>query len=86
MGYYPQQIRELEETINNADCDSVIIGSPIDLGRLIEINKPSTYVLYDLVDMGRPYLRERIEEFISQSMQRSAEEGVEAGRIEGSCP
>lgn len=86
MGYYPQQIRELEETINNADCDSVIIGSPIDLGRLIEINKPSTYVLYDLVDMGRPYLRERIEEFISQSMQRSAEKGVEAGRIEGSCP
>ena len=71
MGYYPQQIRELEETINNADCDSVIIASPIDLGRIIRINKPSTYVLYDLVDMDRPYLREKIEEFISKSISMS---------------
>ena len=65
MGYYPEQIRELEETINRADCDSVVIASPIDLRRLISINKPSTYVLYDLVDMDQPLLREKIEEFIS---------------------
>ena len=65
MGYYPEQIRELEETINRADCDSVVIASPIDLRRLIKIDKPSTYVLYDLVDMDRPFLREKIEEFIS---------------------
>jgi len=65
MGYYPEQIRELEETINKADCDSVVIASPIDLRRLIKIDKPSTYVLYDLVDMDRPFLREKIEEFIS---------------------
>lgn len=65
MGYYPEQIRELEETINKADCDSVVIASPIDLRRLIKIDKPSTYVLYDLVDMTRPFLREKIEEFVS---------------------
>ncbi len=65
MGYYPEQIKELEETINRADCDSVVIASPIDLRRLIKIDKPSTYVLYDLVDMDRPFLREKIEEFIS---------------------
>lgn len=72
MGYYPEQIRELEETINRADCDSVVIASPIDLRRLIKINKPSTYVLYDLVDMDRPFLREKIEEFIS-GMRADAE-------------
>ncbi|MCU0637860.1 MAG: cyclic 2,3-diphosphoglycerate synthase [Methanothrix sp.] len=65
MGYYPEQIKELEETINRADCDSVVIASPIDLRRLIKIDKPSTYVLYDLVDMARPFLWEKIEEFIS---------------------
>ena len=72
MGYYPEQIRELEETINRADCDSVVIASPIDLRRLIKIDKPSTYVLYDLVDMDRPFLREKIEEFIS-GMRADAE-------------
>jgi len=76
MGYYPEQIKELEETINRADCDSVVIASPIDLRRLININKPSTYVLYDLVDMARPFLREKIEEFIS-SMRADAEHSGE---------
>ena len=75
MGYYPEQIRELEETINRADCDSVVIASPIDLRRLIKIDKPSTYVLYDLADMGRPLLREKIEEFIS-GMRSDAEHSL----------
>ena len=75
MGYYPEQIRELEETINRADCDSVVIASPIDLRRLIKIDKPSTYVPYDLVDMGRPLLREKIEEFIS-GMRSDAEHSL----------
>ena len=98
MGYYPQQIRELEETINKAECDSVIIASPIDLRRLIQINKPSTYVLYDLVDMDRPYLREKIEEFISKSISKSlnsrenssgicpsGQAAHEPGRGDGAC-
>jgi predicted GTPase len=79
MGYYPQQIRELEETINKAECDSVIIASPIDLRRLIQINKPSTYVLYDLADMDRPYLREKIEEFISKSISKSMRDSASKG-------
>jgi len=76
MGYYPEQIRELEETINRADCDSVVIASPIDLRRLIKIDKPSTYVLYDLLDMDRPFLREKIEEFVSR-MRADAEHSRE---------
>jgi predicted GTPase len=52
MGYSDQQIRDLEETINKTDCDSVIIGTPIDLSRLIKINKPCTRVTYDLVEKG----------------------------------
>ena len=65
MGYYDEQVKELEQTINNAKCDSVVIATPVDLCRLIKINKPSTAVSYELVDMDRPYLRDEIHEFIS---------------------
>jgi predicted GTPase len=65
MGYYPHQVRELEQTINSAHCDSVIIGTPVDLRRLMRINKPSTLVSYDLVDMGQPFLQDEILRFIS---------------------
>jgi predicted GTPase len=66
MGYYPEQVLELETTINNAQCDSVIIATPINLRRLIKIDKPSTSVFYDLIDMGRPFLSDKIEQFISK--------------------
>lgn len=52
MGYGDQQMKDLEDTINNTDCDSVIIGTPIDLSRLIKINKPFTRVGYDLQEIG----------------------------------
>jgi len=52
MGYGDQQVKDLEETINKVDCDSVIIGTPIDLGRILKINKPSTRVMYDLQEIG----------------------------------
>jgi len=52
MGYGETQMKDLEETINRTDCDSVIIGTPIDLGRLLKINKPSTRVTYDLNEIG----------------------------------
>ncbi len=48
MGYGTAQIRELEQTINAADCDVVLIGTPIDLGRLLKINKPAVRVTYEL--------------------------------------
>lgn len=52
MGYGDAQMKDLETTINKTDCDSVIIGTPIDLSRYIKINKPSTRVKYDLQEIG----------------------------------
>ena len=53
MGYGEDQIKDLEETINRTDCDSVVIGTPIDLGRILKINKPSTRVMYELEEIGK---------------------------------
>ena len=52
MGYGDAQMKDLETTINKTKCDSVIIGTPIDLRRYIKINKPSTRVKYDLQEIG----------------------------------
>ncbi len=52
MGYGDQQVKDLEETINKTDCDSVVIGTPIDLGRILKINKPHTRVMYELQEVG----------------------------------
>jgi predicted GTPase len=52
MGYGDDQMNDLQETINKTECDSVIIGTPIDLGRILKINKPSTRVMYDLQEIG----------------------------------
>lgn len=52
MGYGEDQMKDLETTINNTDCDSVIIGTPIDLGRILKLNKPSTRVMYELQEIG----------------------------------
>ena len=66
MGYGEKQMRDLQDTINRTDCDSVIIATPIDLGREIKINKPSTRVAYDLQEIGRPDLKDEIEAFIKK--------------------
>lgn len=58
MGYGEKQIQELENTINAVDCDIVIIGTPIDLSRIIKINKKSIRVKYELQEIGRPDLEE----------------------------
>jgi len=50
MGYSPEQLQDLEDTINAVPCDAVIIATPIDLGKLININKPYTRVHYDIED------------------------------------
>jgi predicted GTPase len=64
MGYGEQQLKDLETTINNTDCDAVIIGTPIDLNRIITIKKPNTRVYYDLQEIGSPNLGEVIDEFV----------------------
>lgn len=66
MGYGEQQLKDLEETINSADCDAVIIGTPIDLTRVININKPTTRVYYDLEEVSEPTLDTVLEKFIAQ--------------------
>jgi predicted GTPase len=58
MGYGAAQTHDLEETINRADVDLVIIGTPIDLGRLIKINKPHQRVRYELQEIGVPTLED----------------------------
>lgn len=67
MGYSEQQLKDLETTINNTDCDSVVIGTPIDLGRLIKISKPSTRVYYDLQEIGYPDLEIVLDEFVKDN-------------------
>ncbi|HEY4602018.1 MAG TPA: cyclic 2,3-diphosphoglycerate synthase [Cerasibacillus sp.] len=64
MGYGKQQLEDLEQTINQTDCDAVIIGTPIDLSRVININKPYTRVHYDLEEIGSPDLKEVLDDFI----------------------
>jgi predicted GTPase len=66
MGYSDQQLKDLETTINNTECDSVVIGTPIDLNRLVKINKPNTRVYYDLQEIGYPSLDEIIGEFVEK--------------------
>ena len=64
MGYGEKQLRDLEATINNSDADSVIIGTPIDLGRVIDIKKPYTRVFYDLQSIGMPTLESVLADFL----------------------
>lgn len=66
MGYGEQQLKDLEETINRTDCDSVVIGTPIDLNRIIKINKPNTRVYYDLQEIGDPDLNSILDEFVKK--------------------
>ena len=58
MGYGDDMMRDLEETINKADVDLVISGTPIDLTRIIKINKPIQRVRYELQEIGKPTLEE----------------------------
>jgi len=63
MGYGSAQMKDLETTINNTDCDVVIIGTPIDLRKLININKPAVRVTYDLQEVGKPNLEDVLKRF-----------------------
>lgn len=62
MGYGDEQIKDLEATINQTPSDLVLIATPIDLGRLVNINKPSQRVRYKLQEIGQPTLKELLEE------------------------
>lgn len=66
MGYGDQQLKDLEDTINNTDCDGVVIGTPIDLSRVLKINKPATRVYYDLQEIGKPDLNDVLDRFLKE--------------------
>ena len=70
MGYGPEQICDLETTINRVPCEAVVIGTPIDLRRILKIQKPSTRVQYSLAERGKPDLQEVLDEFVRAKVSR----------------
>jgi predicted GTPase len=66
MGYGEQQLKDLEATINGTDCEAVVIGTPIDLNRIIKIDKPNTRVYYNLQEIGRPDLGMILNDFVEK--------------------
>lgn len=63
MGYGEVQLKDMETTINNTECDAVVVATPIDLNRIIKINKPNTRVFYDLQEIGSPNFEEVLADF-----------------------
>jgi len=66
MGYGEQQLKDLETTINNTECEAVVIGTPIDLNRIIKIDKPNTRVYYNLQEIGRPNFDMILDDFVKK--------------------
>jgi predicted GTPase len=64
MGYGQQQISDLEKTINACDADLVLIGTPIDLRKIVSLNKPALRVFYELEEIGKPDLKDALIKFI----------------------
>lgn len=65
MGYSDAQLRDLEATIDSAECDAVIAGTPVDLARLISCRHPIRQVTYELRELGEPSLRQALEPIIA---------------------
>ena len=66
MGYGDEQVRELEATIERVPCDVVIVGTPIDLSRLVKIRQPVVRVRYELQEIGRPDLADALAGFLER--------------------
>jgi predicted GTPase len=66
MGYGDQQIADLEKTINGTDCDTVVIATPIDLTRIVKINKPTVKVDYSLQEIGSPNFKDILTDFVKK--------------------
>ena len=66
MGYGKEQIADLEQTIRNTDCDTVIIATPIDLTRVVKIRQPTVKVGYDLQEIGKPDLVDVVDKFCAE--------------------
>ncbi len=66
MGYSERQIDELSETIRAADCDVVVTGTPIDLGRIVELGHPTRHARYDVQELGDTTLRDVLEPLVTR--------------------
>jgi predicted GTPase len=69
MGYGAAQIHDLEATLKRAECDVVIVATPIDLRRIVEFNKPAVRVSYELQEIGRPTLEDVLQPFTGARRQ-----------------
>jgi predicted GTPase len=67
LGYGGKQVAELKETIDRTPCDTVVLGTPIDLRRVITINKPTTRANYELKVLGPVQLEQILEDFLRRS-------------------
>ncbi|MDR2010621.1 MAG: cyclic 2,3-diphosphoglycerate synthase [Bacteroidales bacterium] len=70
MGYSPQQVKDLETTIEKTPADLVVIATPIDINRLIKINKPSVKIGYELQEIGSPNLKEVVDGFAKKFVKK----------------
>jgi predicted GTPase len=70
MGYGDEQIRDLAATIDKVPCDVVIIGTPIDLNRIVKIRKPTVRVMYELQEVGKPDLTKVLDSFIAEHVKK----------------
>ena len=64
MGYGDEQIKDLEKTVAKVECDAVVIGTPIDLQRIIKIPQPSVRVTYELAEIGKPDLKDVLADYL----------------------
>ena len=69
MGYDAKQVKDLQTTINRTPCDVVIIGTPIDLNRIVKIKKPSVRVRYDLQEIGKPTFPTLLDGFVRKHLR-----------------
>jgi len=66
MGYGPQQIADLEATINAIPADLVLVATPVDLGRLLRLNKETVRLTYEIEPLGEPSPEQIIDGFIDK--------------------
>jgi len=72
MGYGDQQVKDLEATIDQVPADVVVIGTPIDLSRIVRIRKPTVRVQYELQEIGQPTLDTVLAGFIKHALAGQA--------------
>jgi len=76
MGYSAEQIRELQETINSSGAELVVIGTPIDLRRVLELKMPAARVNYELFEISKPNLTEILRQFIEKALPEKVLSGA----------